>query len=65
MPDRPGDVGTKPPAESAENAAQAPGRAARSLFRATPRGWVIVILAVAAWAAFVLIVLGVMSLFPD
>ena len=66
MPDRPTDIGAKPPAKSAGGR----GTPARQglvskLFCAVPRGWVIAIFAAAAWVALILIVLGVLSLFPD
>ena len=66
MPDRPTDIGAKPPAKSAEEGSTpSRGGLVSRLFGAMPRGWVIAIFAAAAWVALILIVLGVLSLFPD
>jgi hypothetical protein len=64
MPDRPTDIEARPPAK-AEGSAPTRGGLVSRLFGAMPRGWVIAIFAAAAWVALILIVLGVLSLFPD
>jgi hypothetical protein len=62
MADHPTDAGLKPPAKADETGSDAQG-AAWKLFGVVPRGWSIVILAIAAWVALVLIVLGFLRLF--
>ena len=63
MPERPTDAGLKPPAKADGERTRETQSGLWRLFGAMPRGWAIAILAVAAWIALVLIVLGLLRLF--
>jgi hypothetical protein len=62
MPDRRSDAELEPPAKAGDG-----DRTTHSdfwkLFGSMPRGWAIAILAISAWIALVLIVLGFLRLF--
>jgi hypothetical protein len=63
MAERPTDAGLKPSAKAGGERTREAQSGFWRLFGAMPRGWAIAILAVAAWAALVLIVLGFLRLF--